>query len=463
MVYTPPRGQYPVHDAPDHHPGHPKETNETIYGFLSSNPRFTLITKALNYEEDIAALLKDPSANVTFFAPPDAALRRKHGHHRPPHKQRPAFWDGMSANPLSVLEHTDLAAAVDLIDNVHPDHPGDPEKRKKIIKFILHVILSYHVIDGEYDIEKLGAHNTIPSHLKFRHVFDNQPIRLRVGSTLLPSITINFFSKIFLGVSATNGYVHVVSHPIIPPPSVFQELYMVPEHFSTLTSALQRSNLTQLVDFRHVRHRGHASGFEGSNLVTVFAPTNHAFQTLPRKLKLFLFSPFGERVLQKLLRFHIVPDVAFFSDYVRPEKVEEGLDFVDLGASKEDGENPSRRWFFDLVWPRPRGPVVEPISCEKYSLDTALFNHTLNIIVDKKRVTLPSPHHKRSVIKTHIIVNHHLVYLHDVVGVNGAIHVIDRLLDPRKHCDRPPKHGDQEDDQAWEDWEEWLPQWADEK
>lgn len=117
-----------------------------------------------------------------------------------------------------------------------------------------------------------------------------------------------------------------MSQPLIPPPSVFQELYMVPEFFSILvchwwlflvsilliisqTSTLQRSNLTELLDLRYV----HKKGFEGSNLVTVFAPTNRAFEKLPRKLKLFLFSPFGERVLQKLLRYHIVPELAFFS------------------------------------------------------------------------------------------------------------------------------------------------------
>ena len=91
-----------------------------------------------------------------------------------------------------------------------------------------------------------------------------------------------------------------------------------------------------------------------------------------------------------------------------------------------------------------------------------MFNRTLDVIVDKKRVTLSLPRHKRSVIQTHVIVNHHLVHHRDIVGVNGAIHVIDRLLDPRKHRHHPPEHGEQEDDQAWEDWEEWLPKWADE-
>jgi len=230
---------------------------------------------------------------------------------------------------------------------------------------------------------------------------------------------------------------------------------MVPEYFSILTSTLQRSNLTELVDLRYV----HKKGIEGSSLVTVFAPTNRAFEKLPRRLKLFLFSPFGERVLQKLLRYHIVPEVAFFSDYIHHKKVEEQPDFLDFEVSGEGSKNPARSWFFNLDWPRRRkGPVIEPISREKYTLDTALAEHTLDVVVDKKRVTLPLPHHKPSVINTKVIVNHHLAHHRDIVGLNGAIHIVDRLLDPRKPCHHPPE---QEDEQAWEDWEEWLPQWAD--
>jgi len=239
---------------------------------------------------------------------------------------------------------------------------------------------------------------------------------------------------------------------------------MVPEFFSTLTSALQRSNLTELLDFRHVHHHADAKDFEGSPLVTVFAPTNRAFEKLPRKLKLFLFSPFGERILQKLLRYHIVPEVVFFSDYVHFRKVEEQPDFIDLEALSEGSKTAARRWFFKFDWPlRRKGPVTEPISREKYNLETALFNHTLDVVVDKKRVTLPLPGHcKPSVIKTSVVVSHQLARVRDIVGINGAIHVIDRLLDPRKHCHHPPEHADREDDQAWEDWEEWLPRWADE-
>jgi uncharacterized surface protein with fasciclin (FAS1) repeats len=46
----------------------------------------------------------------------------------------------------------------------------------------------------------------------------------------------------------------------------------------------------------------------GSKAVTVFAPTNRAFKKLPIKLRLFLFSPFGGRVLKKILQYHVVPN-----------------------------------------------------------------------------------------------------------------------------------------------------------
>jgi len=40
----------------------------------------------------------------------------------------------------------------------------------------------------------------------------------------------------------------------------------------------------------------------------------------------------------------------------------------------------------------------------------------------------------------------------DIVGRNGALHIIPSVLDPRKnhHLDEP----------NWEDWEDWLPQWG---
>lgn len=80
------------------------------------------------------------------------------------------------------------------------------------------------------------------------------------------------------------------------------------------TSAIQRVGLTDAVDWRYIRgEKGEKGTVEGSPSTTIFAPTNQAWQHLPWKLKLFLFSPFGERVLTKLIQFHIAPDVILHS------------------------------------------------------------------------------------------------------------------------------------------------------
>jgi len=45
MRYAPPRGQYPVHDGPDHHshhPHHPEKVNGTIYEFISNSPKYAI-------------------------------------------------------------------------------------------------------------------------------------------------------------------------------------------------------------------------------------------------------------------------------------------------------------------------------------------------------------------------------------------------------------------------------------
>ena len=79
------------------------------------------------------------------------------------------------------------------------------------------------------------------------------------------------------------------------------------------SSAVQRVGLLHEIDW-HWDHR--SKSLEGAPAVTVFAPTNEAFNHLPPKLKRFLFSPPGHHVLRKILSYHIVPDfVLHTSEY----------------------------------------------------------------------------------------------------------------------------------------------------
>ena len=57
---------------------------------------------------------------------------------------------------------------------------------------------------------------------------------------------------------------------------------------------------------------------------------------------------------------------------------------------------------------------------------------------------------------TEFTIQGHRVTEYDFVAQNGAWHVIDTVLDPRKNGSVAVAGG-------WEDWEEWVPKWADEE
>ncbi|KAF9532376.1 FAS1 domain-containing protein [Crepidotus variabilis] len=513
--YDSPIGQFPAQVRPhiNSHPHHhDEEATGTIYETLAKNPKFSKVTKALDFVEDIATLLNSTDAKLTFFAPPDEALRRPKRH-----EDRHARWAsviayeddaaGMSANRFS----EDLPGALDLLEDLdHPSWPSDPKKRKAILKVIIRALLKYHIIpeDG-YDSAQLGRNTTYATGLKVSALFDAQPFRLRVEQkAILPLTTINFYARIIHpNIKATNGFIHAINHPLLPPPTIFQELFFIPQVFSIFTSTLQRSNLTLGTDLSWSKE----TGLVGARVATVFAPINRAFERLPKKLQFFLFSPFGAHVLKKLLQYHIVPETALFSDYSHTRKVEkQAIDFENHQVEEPHRchgkrDTSFKSWVLNRIGlGHKRGPVkVEPIFNKNATLETAFFNHSVNAFILQNKITLPfHPHHP--LIDTKIFVNHQHVHVRDIVAANGAIHVIDRLLDPRKphgspppgspphrrgphhghehhrgphhdheHHRGPPHHGHHKHghnfetegdhyDLIWEDWEEWLPQWAEE-
>lgn len=104
------------------------------------------------------------------------------------------------------------------------------------------------------------------------------------------------------------------------------------------------------------------------------------------------------------------------------------------------------------------------------TLSTLLANHTLFVHVAQFHTILP--HRKYA---TAVFVNGQLSIAPDVPARNGAVHVVDRLISPRRkhgHHGAPDydefdgEHGDfwaeraEQDDKDWKEWEEWLPEWA---
>ncbi|KAI8998915.1 FAS1 domain-containing protein [Trametes punicea] len=296
---------------PPHHPppGAPDSSKQTIYEYLEHNPKFSRIFKLVNYTDEITNLLNDSSAQVTFFAVPNWAFpHRRHRHH--------GKESSFSVNdPEDVLDV--LAAAEGMI---HLQDEKDKDRRD-IFKGILKAVLKYETLPAAYSSAELAKNVTYATSLtQSDGSLDGEPLRVRVSVNhrpFSPGLQINIFSRvIWSDIETKNGVIHVVNRPVFPPPSIFQTAFLVPEAFSTLTSALARVGLTDAVEWRDVRDSDGKHTVDGSPAVTVFAPTNRAFARLPRRLYRYLFSPLGEKALKKLLQFHVVPELVLHADYV---------------------------------------------------------------------------------------------------------------------------------------------------
>ncbi|TDL27095.1 FAS1 domain-containing protein [Rickenella mellea] len=320
--------------------------SKTIYETLQGNDHFSRLVKLIDLSEEIVSLLNDSSKSLTFFAPPNHAIPRPPRHRKPESDDAPSM-QYCGGSPQIESSLVDLVCEAESLEFME-DKP-DPDKRKEILKKILTAVLSYHAIYQRLDAPALTENVTYATALRgFNGSLDGEYLRVRIGQRPL---NVNLYAKIIHAVNATNGVIHAINHPLLPPPSIFQQLFWLQRGFSTLTSALQRVGLSSEVEFRYRHDKSHEvafTAFEGTPVTTFFAPSNLAFNRLPKKLQLFLFSPFGERALKKLLQYHVVPKIVFHSDWslnltVSSGAVIERIDYNSTGSDYEDigyGMNP---------------------------------------------------------------------------------------------------------------------------
>ncbi|KAH8108492.1 FAS1 domain-containing protein [Phellopilus nigrolimitatus] len=450
------------------HPHHfpsarpPKKPNGTIYSALSENSAFSRLLKVVNISDEIISVLNDSSITLTFFALPNQAIPKPLTHKQPSRKETLDF----AGTDVSL---TELVTHVESFDTADMDAQSRPQK--EVIKKIVTAVLSYHILPDSLDVAALKKNTTYAT--KLSRVFgalNDGPLRLRVGSAL-PFVRINSYSDVIVpDIKATNGLIHVVDRPLIIPSSVFQKLFLLQHEFSTLSSAIQRTGLTDVVDYKLI-HRSFVElpATVGSPVVTIFAPSNKAFAKLPKKLQLFLFSPFGKRALKKILQYHVVPNVTLHSGWLHTSVIASSLQ----KSFRPKPHLPKRP---------THAPHAKPEFIANYTLPTALANHTLNVLVVRLPIRLPFPRHSQRIGHvTRMILNGQPVKLHDGVALNGAIHIIDRLLSPHPLKGRPEhgrprpppaqenifesydaEHAGENNLDDWEDWELWLPAWAEE-
>ena len=327
------------------------------------------------------------------------------------------------------------------------DESDDDKRKKEIFRYIAGQVLKYHGLPKAYTASELAQNSTLATALKA----DDGSLgglhrRIRIEKTLVPpTLKLNFYAKVLVqDKKAVNGYFHTLQLPLIPPGSIFEELFLFPDTFSTLTSAVQGVHAKKYLEWHYDKEASKPGKpkFRGTGLVTIFAPTNKAFAAVPEKLKFFLFSPFGRQALAKLLAYHSVPHTLLLSEIFYHEKHEHKKAAWDQFEAA--GEYESFDW----------NVADDPSFHRELEVHTALPNATLKIAIDKTKL-LPI----EGAVKTTIKVNGEQVEVIDVPARNGASHVIGKLLvPPHKHHDH--KGNDLSGEDSWENWEDWFMEWA---
>ncbi|OCF59699.1 hypothetical protein L486_02371 [Kwoniella mangroviensis CBS 10435] len=429
----------------------------TIWQALKADPHsFSKLVKIIEFEGKAIDYLDDKDLQITFFAPNNDALTPPHHHHDDDdHDDDDPLVELLHSPSLitlsNALESEPSLLAADEDDHHHHHHhddDDDPEKRKRrkeIFRKIAGKVLQYHGLTKAYTAQELAQNSTIATALKAEDgSYGGLHRRIRIDKHFVPpSLKINFYAKVLVSdIKARNGYFHTLNHPLIPPGSIIEELFLFPDVFSTLTSSVQKIHGRRYLDWSYDKEHskpGHPE-FHGKPLLTLFAPTNIAFAAIPPKLKFYLFSPFGEHALTKLLAYHYIPNTLLLSEllYTQKEKKSQIDSFVDTLGDYE---------YFNLG--------NDPSFHKEIQISPALPNSTLKIEIDKTKF-LPV----EGAVKTTIKVNGQEVKVIDVPARNGATHVIDHLLIPPHH--HHDHHGkDIAHLDSWENWEDWFPAWVD--
>ncbi|SHM57031.1 Uncaracterized surface protein containing fasciclin (FAS1) repeats [Cyclobacterium lianum] len=231
----------------------PEEESNTIADIVMGDEDFsTLLAAVLEADLDAALLEQGP---FTVFAPTNAAFE--------------AFLadTGMTAEEL--LASPDLAS-----------------------------ILSYHVVEGEVPASAVEAGSvTSLSEAPFYVSIDPDD-----------NVWINGNAQVVTtDIEADNGIIHVIDYVITPPTQSIAEIAVgytnaeTPE-FTQLVGALTRADLVDAV-----------SGGVDDNL-TVFAPTDAAFEALYEALEVDGYEDIPLETLVDVLTYHVVPARAFSQD-----------------------------------------------------------------------------------------------------------------------------------------------------
>ncbi|KAL4970529.1 fasciclin domain-containing protein [Aspergillus stella-maris] len=374
-------------DLDNLHPHHPPTSDKTIYQLISESKYTTVLKNWIETDKELVDFLNSTEHHkITIFAPTDAAFEKiPHHRHRDHDHDHDHDHDGEST-----------------LDIPWQDQNTTPSVPKEVVR----LLARYHASPFELNAAKLFHSHTIPSalHDPFlggssdgdegeeygEHKGLLQRIAVRAG---FKGLTLNFYSHIVAAdIGASNGIIHAVDNILLPPPSSLFLLEILPTKFSTFTLGLTKTSLDSTIN---TTSTSSGTGF------TIFAPSNSAFQKLGLKINAFLFSPPGLKYLKALLKYHIVPDEVLYSDVLY-----------------KDGEVKPFGLHHGIV--RKRNPETGIDGFAHLDLPTLLGG--------EHKIAVDVAHYGPYV--SFKVNGGQRVGFADVVGKDGVIHVLDRVLIP---------------------------------
>lgn len=385
------------------------DEQKTIWKVLNDRDEFSELVKIIKKDEDSVRFLDNKELGITFFAPNNEALDKvRHGH------------DSIYSAILGKDRHDD--------------------DKEKWMRHYIHDSVQYASLPQAIEYQQFGHNSTYATELHAKDgSFGGERRRIKVESTTLPpwKITLNNYAVITESdIRANNGLIHKLDFPLFLPADITDTLFIVPTEFSTTLAALEKIALQDRYQFNsdfskewNKKHQNDRHG-KGYAATTFFAPTNAAWAQLPQDLQMYLFSPFGEATLRKLLAFHTIPDRLVFSEwYDRVHKDDD--DESDFVIKYDENDKLAFEWDYHF---------------------RSLTGQKLPVHAKKTKSKLPGSNQYNVEVQAHGLYAKKL----DTVAQNGAIHILDDVLSPRS-TEGIDKNQNQKD---WNEWRDWLFEWS---
>jgi uncharacterized surface protein with fasciclin (FAS1) repeats len=378
---------------------------------LNARDEFSELVKIIKKDEKYIKRLDDKELGLTFFAPNNEALDKvKHG--------------GKSSSPFAAILGGDK----------------DKKDKEEWLRRYVHDSLQYATLPQAIDYQQFGRNSTYATELHAKDgSFGDNRRRIKVESTQFPpwKVTLNNYAVITESdIKAANGLIHKIDSPLWLPPDITDTLFLIPTEFSTTLAALEKIALQDRYQFNsdfgkewNKKHKNDRHG-KGYAATTFFAPTNAAWAQLPQDLQMYLFSPFGEATLRKLLAYHTVPNRLVFSEWY--DRVhEDEIDESDFVVRYDEDDKLGFEWDYHF---------------------RSLTGQRLPVHAKKYQSNVPGSKQYKVEVQAHGLYARNP----DTVAQNGAIHILDDVLSPRS-VEGVNKEQNQKD---WNEWREWLIDWS---